>query len=301
MTREEDRARRLAERLIRACVAWDKDQAERLRGQLAELGSVAVPVLVPLVEHADELVRLYAMDALQDIGDPSSIPALERALHDPHGDVRIEAAETLTRLQPQKAGRSVARLLRSDDVYDRANALWNLGRLKDLSLLPEITRLQESDPDAALRRIARVVAIQISEGVPGLVRLLADPDADVRYCAIEALGAEKDPAAAPALLDTLFHDPIGRVRSHAGGYLRDILDESDATALERALNDPEPLVRQTVLGSIAALTGERALPLLDRIALHDPDEQVRKGARYVMRLVRTGKMPRWTATGPSPR
>lgn len=301
MTREEERARRLAERLVRACLAWDKVRAERLSSQLAGLGAVAVPFLIPLLEHPEELVRVYVMDAIQEIGDPSSVPALERALEDPHGDVRIEAAETLTRLQPQKAGRSVARLLRSSDVYDRANALWNLGRIKDASFLPDVSTLADTDPDAALRRIARVVAIQISEGVGGLVKLLADPETDVRYCAIEALGAERDPTAAPALLDILSHDPIARVRSHAGMYLRDMLQESEAALLEPALNDPAGLVREFVLGSIAALTGERSLPLLDRIARRDPDEEVRKSARRVMRLVRSGKMPRSTATGLSPR
>lgn len=59
----------------------------------------AVPQIVPFLSHEKEVRRIAAANALRDIGDPASIPALEPLLNDRYFTVRKVAERALEKLR----------------------------------------------------------------------------------------------------------------------------------------------------------------------------------------------------------
>ena len=72
---------------------------KRARDQLVEIGSPAVPSLLPLLSDKQTHVRWEAAKALSEIGDPAAAPELVRALEDNDPGIRWMAAEGLIRAE----------------------------------------------------------------------------------------------------------------------------------------------------------------------------------------------------------
>jgi HEAT repeat protein len=115
--------------------------------------------------------------------------------------------------------------------------------------------------------------------LPEYLRMLKDPDEEVRWSASVALGAwgKRAVAAKPDLIATLHNDVSAEVRQSVAGSLGEIgsLSESDVRALAKALQDPNGGVR---VGAVVAIGGagpalKFALPELEQ-AIHDPVEGV---------------------------
>lgn len=78
-----------------------KDGAARqwAREQLVRLGKPAVPRLIPLLSHPDNLIRWEACKTLEKIRDPRAAAALANVLLDENMDVRWVAADALIELE----------------------------------------------------------------------------------------------------------------------------------------------------------------------------------------------------------
>jgi len=78
-----------------------KDGAARqwAREQLVRIGKPAVPRLLPLLSHPDDLIRWEACKTLEKIRDPHAAAALANALLDDNMDVRWVAADALIELE----------------------------------------------------------------------------------------------------------------------------------------------------------------------------------------------------------
>ena len=70
--------------------------AEAMRRAASLRTAAAVPPLAKLVNDADPAYRLGAASALGEIGSPSALAALERALEDANRDVRMAAVRAIT-------------------------------------------------------------------------------------------------------------------------------------------------------------------------------------------------------------
>ena len=66
---------------------------------LAKIGKLAVPYLIKALKGRSEIQRQYAADALGEIGDPSAIKALTKALEDKSYSVQGSARLSLRKLQ----------------------------------------------------------------------------------------------------------------------------------------------------------------------------------------------------------
>jgi HEAT repeat protein len=112
------------------------------------------------------------------------------------------------------------------------------------------------------------------DAVPGLVKLLHDPDENVRRAAADALGGI-GPAAVPGLAK-LLHDPDGNVRGYAASALSRIGPAAEAAvpALAAALKDADAEVRWWVADALKAI-GPASVPALTA-ALKDADAGMRR-------------------------
>lgn len=112
-------------------------------------------------------------------------------------------------------------------------------------------------------------------GIPTLVDILRDPDAQLRAAAAAALGKVEDPRSTAALVE-LMRDPDDLVRWAAVQGLRASGDESAVEALIDALNDEDPHFREQAIEALGRIGGERAGAGLCSVVLYDGDSRLRR-------------------------
>jgi HEAT repeat protein len=130
------------------------------------------------------------------------------------------------------------------------------------------------DPSDARWWAARALA-----GIPGpaaaeaLIAALADPDEDVRVCAVMGLGERRETtrAAVDGLLALL-----RRSNAYAGRHVGDALGkigEPAVPSLVRALEDENPAIRAQAARALVRVESQLAIPALIK-ALDDPEPAV---------------------------
>jgi len=186
------------------------------------------------------------------IPESVAIPLVE-LLKDPYPDIRRVAAESLGKIGDPKIGRALVPLLTDPDARVREAAVRAVGRLGPST----------------------------GEGVSeAVVALLDDPNESVKQAVTIAIGDIEPPVrvfvAVPELLtarDVSTRRTVARALSmvDARAWLSDLV---------KALQDPDPEVRQHVVAALAELGDPIIAPLLrDRLA-RDPSPAVRTEAAY---------------------
>ena len=117
---------------------------------LRELGSIAVPLLYPLLHDKDDDIRKFALDLIHDIQYCDYPEKLAQMLsEDRNANVRASAAKTIGKLQYKRAVPQLIKAL-GDEEWVCFSALEALTRFKDESALPSMLALLKS-PAETLR------------------------------------------------------------------------------------------------------------------------------------------------------
>ncbi|MCU1230462.1 MAG: ppiB 2 [Acidobacteria bacterium] len=265
-------------------------------------------------ESQHEGVRARAIRFLFRYKSDEAQAVAASALESPQPLIRQEAAYTLTR-RPYAAARPVLELLMTDpSVATRsyaATALGRIGAAESVGVLSDALRdphpWVRTNAAVALGRIAAkdIKLIDRAELIQDALRVIAltdDPDPGTRASAIDTLGwyAKKSEAARKRLLDVAATGSRVDREIAAGAIAKHLADEkllpaelsswAKVRVLEadgvvanavraRWANDPDALVRQNIIGSIADADAdaESQLPLI-RAAMDDPDAVVRAQA-----------------------
>jgi len=116
------------------------------------------------------------------------------------------------------------------------------------------------------------------EATPAAVAVLAqatrDPSEEVRIEAIRALGKTRRPEALP-LLGELLKSDLPLIRQTATWALGELRLNEGVALLEPLLEDPEPTARTQALGALGKIYTPDTLPVLVRVALKDPEADLR--------------------------
>jgi hypothetical protein len=131
------------------------------------------------------------LNELRAVTDPAGLSSLLTALGDANPQVRQAAAEALGELGDESSVEALDRLLRGDaDQEVRAIAASALARTESLRALAALARALKAD-DVATRRsaVAGIVQMTREETLPLLRAALRDQDGEVRRTAAEALEA----------------------------------------------------------------------------------------------------------------
>jgi HEAT repeat protein len=261
-----------------------------------------VQILAQELKNENWQIRLLAVWALGNIGNPKAIPALIQALQDENKQVRLIAAEALGKIGDSRAVSALIPALQDEDRDVRQAAVNALGKIGDPQVIPFLTRaLQDEDTDVCQAAAEALGKIGDPQAIPALIQafeswkidlkkgsskqtssleeillqIKANWSVEVRQAIVKALGEIGDPQAVPALIDAL-KDEDWRVREAAVEALRKIGPPA-LPALIEMLKDKREWVRQATVQALGEIGDSRATSALIR-ALGDKDEGVRQAA-----------------------
>lgn len=227
--------------------------------------------LIERIQDPDPARRAEAAYQMGVWGDPSFLPFLEHALEDPDSQVRWRSVQALSRMELPRKPRGVSPLLKDKTPRVRAAAATVLGRWGDEAAIPDLfSLLNDPDQEVRYRTIEALGEIRKLDHnlLERITSLLEDPDSNIRMHAALVLGKCKYGPAAGLLTDRL-KDPHHTVRGPAAWSLGEIGDESALAALFGALADEGEYVRIYAYQAIAAF-GQRALHALDASLTNAP-------------------------------
>lgn len=232
-------------------------------------------------------VRASSARALGQLRYYEAIPALVKAMRDPHEDsqsVKLAAAQALGQM---RAAEAVPLLLAELAVIDE----WASPRIAEV-----LTGFGDTATDPLIQALSdeahvnvRVWAAQIlgqsnaKKAVPELLARLQDRASTVRMSAAEALGKIGDKRAANDLMDLARRDPVSTVRAEAARALGRVGDETVIDSLVVLLDDPDYWTRLRAIEAIE-LIRPKDTSALDR-ALTDPSAEVRGRAAIALERI----------------
>jgi HEAT repeat protein len=266
----------------------------------------AVSVLREHVERSSEpaAVRAAALEALGEIGDPSTRPVVLAAVRDPDDAVRRAALWGLTfgaLVDPADRAPLLRQAAedRTVDLAMRCQAIQALGEAQDTAAVELLARLVEQEPpipmplprDGANQqelmmvryRQARDVrawaarslgVLEAKTKLPLLLKTAEDPrDFFLRLTSVESLVYWKAREALGVLVRRL-EDPFPDTRIAALVGLSEIGDRAVVDPVLARLDDKLPAVRVQAIATLAALGDARVRPYLESLRERDTDPSV---------------------------
>jgi HEAT repeat protein/sugar phosphate permease len=214
-------------------------------------------------------VREEAARALGEIADPGSVDALLRVLEDPLTGLAVEASHALGRIGDRRAQPALAGVLtREDEAFsqrDRMAAARALGDLGGQEATDVLLHMLERIPPAEEEEMTQVLVRALGQTgdrrvTKPLVSRLLEPQTprSLRLTLCRTLGEQGDPAALPALRETLHSDladaALLPALADALAHLKDT--ESVLPLLAPLLTLESPVARKQVANAIGQLIGE---------------------------------------------
>jgi HEAT repeat protein len=240
----------------------------------------SAPELIALMRDPVPDVRMRAARALGQLDTRTSVRPLLEALQDPSRWSSLRVAEILAGMGPEAADELVD-IFHVLPVKARVAAIDCLGRAKGVRAPGLLLRLL-SDPDRDIRARAAHSLGLIGDPnfTPDVLKTLSDPEWPVRAMAAKALGKLGRPEAVEALGSAL-KDKEWWVRINAAEALRSMGDKGLA-ALTDALSWDDRFARHA---AVATLEGAGVVDqFVEKLASHDAAEQ-EKALAFIRKIV----------------
>ncbi len=239
--------------LVQALGASDRELALLAYRGVLEAGPVCAPALLEALSGRDPARWEAAAAALANLREKKAVPALVEALGE-GGPRAPTAAWALGMLGDPAAVGPLAKALATPRESLRRQAVRALVRMGSPAVEEAVLKAWSEDP-AVERPAIRVLGEMRSRAA--LAPLLAAGEAN-RDAAVWALGRIADPAAGAAVRSAM-GDSRWQVRREAAQALGALGDRGDEPLLRRALEDPEPVVREWGARSLMTITGHEVL------------------------------------------
>ena len=251
---------------------------------LANLDEKAVlPVALTYLNHADANLRAVGLTALARLGDAASVPVIVQALAQattPADRSPFEAA--LIRLPGADAAEAaMADALKGATGDTQRSLLAVLGKRSARSALPAVLAATGAGDAQTVKAAYRALTdLAAAEDVPVLLAKVAAAPADVRGEAENAaakalLKIDKAGLRTPAVLAAFGQSPDMDKRRSQLRLLRDCGDAQALAAVQAALTDPEPRIREAALRALSEWPDAAAWDALAPVYAQPEKEQFR--------------------------
>ena len=207
-------------------------------------------ILLEKLQDRDIGVRIAALRALREIGDPNVAAKLFEALSQPSEMIRDLIYEILKDFGTH----SIPYLmdsLSSEYWMGRALAAQALTDMGSEAVFPLVSALESQDKERRYWAIKILGKMHEKSAYPEIRKFLADPDPEIRMAALEAMSFYKNPDALPNIIER-FLDPAWVVRKHACKAITSFGGKA-VPSLLKALNSAEEDVRYWALRSIGEI------------------------------------------------
>jgi len=232
--------------------------------------------------------RAFAAELLGRVGGAKAVPALLEtvvATRTEDSDVREVSLRALARIADPGAVGPLIRALETAEVWLAPRIADILTRHGEAVVAPLIAVLSDGSNQPGRAWAANVLGeVRAHRAFPALVRLLSDPEDEVRGKAATALGRLGDRRAIGYLLEHLVADPAPFVRARIASSLGKFGGPEVTDRLVRALGDSAWWVRMRSVEALEQIGAGAEGPLL--VALDDPDAEIR--VRAAVALERLG-------------
>jgi cyclophilin family peptidyl-prolyl cis-trans isomerase/HEAT repeat protein len=219
--------------------------------------------------------------ALQRIGDPRAVPALQQLLNGPGRYSRAFAARGLGALKHAPSVPALAALLQQSTndpamAFTAIHALGQIGAPEGAAPILAALAGDKTDLNVRLESVAALTALKSRDAVIPVQDLLIDDSPVMRGAAVRAAAAI-DPEGFLTLLSGLEPDPHWMVRAAIADALATIPGEAAIGRLRPMLDDQDKRVVPAVLDALVRLKAPGIDDLL-LAALKNPDVGIRAAA-----------------------
>lgn len=189
------------------------------------------PEIVKLLQEPaseDPRIRRYLILALEEIGDPETVPGIAGALADPDAEVRLCAARALGRIGDPRGAEGLVALLGDEDPALRKMALFSLGKIGDGSRVPAMLARLDDPVEDVRWNAALSLAVLGDRSGEGVIRQMLDRSylervegitenqkIEARLNAVQASYRLRDPDLKAMVEELSRSDPNLRVRDAA--------------------------------------------------------------------------------------
>ncbi len=265
----------------------DLDPGVRVRAALAlaKLGDARCiqPMIQMLTDATDRISHSHYLEkALGRLGAKAIMPIVEAM--PPLGSTlpgRMEVLESIRWIRDENAIGPLISLLehRDDGIQFMARqALAAIG----LPAIPALCDLiRQGKVFASQSAKSALFGITDERAVLTLLDLINDPNADIRICAVQALGNIGDFRATASLIAALESDPSRAVRERAAESLGKIGDAQSVVSLINATRVPDKYFRKLAVEALGCIGDGSAIPCLISL-LRDPDLHVREASSQAL-------------------
>ncbi|MDT8395459.1 MAG: HEAT repeat domain-containing protein [bacterium] len=263
-----------SEKAIQAILQFVDDDALEWDVSLALLtvGTADLTLIKKLLDHFDPLVRRNAVQILEQVGGPGSLPALYEKLDDESGHVRKDAAKAISTIGDSSSITRLLPLLQdeySDVAQAAAQALIVIGQKAPGQLSSALVPLQtNADPVFRALLLRIMTEVQTPEWQEMCLSATHDEDSAVRAAAISCLKRSTDPNAVRAVINSLA-DERPEVRVQAAISLETLKAGEALAPLKAALHDHDPWVRTAAISSLSVQPGAVPEDLEDLLTGND--------------------------------
>ncbi|MFH1868742.1 MAG: HEAT repeat domain-containing protein [Candidatus Omnitrophota bacterium] len=152
------------------------------------IGQPAVEDLINSLNNKIDKARIYAVEALGEIKDASSVEPLIKALSDSNPDVRASAASALGKLGDTKAVDPLIAAIKDSAWKVRMNAVEALGKLgSQRAGEPLIAAMKDIKTEVRIKIVDALGEIKYDKAIEYLVGVLNDSNRDIQLHTADAL------------------------------------------------------------------------------------------------------------------
>lgn len=250
----------------------DPEERRRASRDLASIGRARGEALVEkALLDPDGEVRANAAAAAVQLRLQSAIETVLPWFGDPDVRLRIAACDVAAKLVDDRVVAPLSRTLGDSDPTVRMRAAIALGnQTSKEAVAPLLGRLDDTSPNVRIEVIRALSKHGDSRAVVPLVSKAQDTAVEVKREALRALGEIGDPRAVQPLTFAL-RDPSADVKMEALSALATLRADDSVDSIAALLSDRNPLVRQRAASALGALGSARAAEAIGSV-LGGPDD-----------------------------
>ncbi len=245
---------------------------------VGQIGAVAVPTLLDVVQHRDKGMLLDAIILLGKIGHESAVMTLLTTIEHTSGPIRAYAIESLGRIGDKRATSKLVEQLSDNDEIIQLNVIVALGKIGDpravRSLLPFLSVVDEELRRRALDALGE---IGDSRAVPPILELLPEATGTLLESAVDALVKIGDAPAIDALLPLLEQSsPEQQAKILLG--IKKVKSAEAVPLLLDMLEHAKPVIRRHIVDALGEIAQANTCETLKALVTRDASFEVRAAA-----------------------